>query len=292
MTASLLLALLIQSPPPTPIDWSADDSARIAFSTSHGKAYRASGLVLWAPKDSLDARWLPVFVDSLARAMGRLRALIGGPYPWQRIGTRPVVFHLSPGRFVSHASGMDAVFLSLNSVRQGYSPFIHEAAHELLIPAPPFFPFEYPDTLVGDSAAAKFPFWLSEGLPDYLAETVSAETGFRAGDVFQIGGLAQSDSTCAARLAASPRREEILARVGDQGRLEALFTTDRAQVAPVYYACSQSFTRHVVGRIGLKAAVGLFPVIPSGAWLAELERAAGDSLPAIRRAWMAAILGM
>jgi len=210
---------------------------------------------------------------------------MGGPYPWQRIARRPVEFYLSPGRFVSHASGKGAVFVSLTRVRQGTAPLLHEAAHELLAPTALFFPYEHADSVVAESVAVRFPHWLSEGLADYLAQSTAAATGFREGDVFEIGGLAAVDHACVTRLAASPRRAEILAKVGGQGFLEALFTTERAGVAPVFYACSQSFTKFLVDRMGLRAVVALFPEIPADTWLTRLPA----PLDTLRRDWAAAI---
>jgi len=218
-----------------------------------------------------------------------MRRLMGGPYAWQRIGQRPITFYLSPGRFISHASGAGAVFISLTRVRSGSAPYLHEAAHELLAPPAPFSPFEYADSIAAERAAAAFPQWLSEGFPDYLAQATASATGFHEGDVFAIGGLAKVDSTCAARLAQSPRRAEILEKVGRPGRLEALFTTERAEVAPVFYACSQSFTKSVVDRVGVRAVVAAFPHIPGGTWVTDLETAAGTSFDALRNAWLEAL---
>ncbi len=274
---------------PTPIDWSQEDSSRIAFLMAHGREYASLPVIVLAPVDSLDPVWLARFTDSLAGGVRGLKSLIGGPYRWQRIGSRPIRFYFSPDRFVSHADGRGGVFISLNRVRQRDAPFLHEAAHELLVPPPPFYPFEYPDSLAEERAAAGFPFWLSEGLPDYLAQTTATATGFPEGDVFAIGGLAKVDSVCVARLATSSRQAEIRARVGRPGRLEALFTSDRAEVAPAYYACSQSFTKHVVARLGLPAVVALFPRIPTGAWRDALEAAAGEPLERLRRAWLMAL---
>jgi hypothetical protein len=278
-----------QAQPPAQLDWSADDSARIAFATTHARAFPRAHAIVWAPVDSLDPTWLAGLVDSLDQALAHLEALIGGPYPWQRIADRPVRFYLSPGRFVSHASGRDAVFISLRAVRERYAPYLHEAAHELLAPPAPFSPWEYPDSAAQEAAAARFPVWLSEGLADYVAQTAAAATGFPEGDVFEIGGLARADSACAARLSTSRRRTEIVEKVGGNGRLEALFTDERAQVAPIFYACSQSLTKYLADRIGLRTVVVLFSRVPSGAWLADLESAAGESLEAMRRAWLAGI---
>jgi hypothetical protein len=275
--------------PPARLDWSADDSARIAFATAHGHDSRGGHSIVWAPADSLDPTWLTAFVDSLDAGLARLKDLIGGPYSWQRIANRPVLFYLSPGRFVSHASGRDAVFISLRAVRQRYAPYLHEAAHELLAPPAPFYPYEYPDSVAEEVAAARFPVWLSEGLADYVALTAASATGFPEGDVFEIGGLARADSVCAARLSGSRRRAEILDKVGGNGRLQALFTDERAQVAPAFYACSQSFTRYLADRVGVRTLVVLFSRVPSGTWLADLEAAAGQSLDALRRAWLVGI---
>lgn len=291
LLAVVATALRAQTPPVTaaPLDWDSDDSARVAFLTAHGRAYTGAQLIVWAPPDSLDARWLASFVDSLGTGLGALRQLMGGPYAWQRIGQRPITFYLSPGRFVSHASGAGAVFISLTRVRSGGAPYLHEAAHELLSPPAPFSPFEYPDSIAGEHAAERFPQWLNEGFPDYLAQATASATGFHEGDVFAIGGLAKVDSTCAARLAQSPRRAEILEKVGRPGRLGALFTTERAEVAPVFYACSQSFTKYVVDRVGVRAVVAAFPHIPGGTWVTDLETAAGTSLEALRNAWLGAL---
>jgi hypothetical protein len=290
--ASLLLALSArlsaQSPAPAALDWASEDSSRIAFVTAHGQARQYPGVVIWALADSLDPAWFEPFEDSIAAGVRALRTLVG-VHSWQRIGRRPVVYYLSPGRFISHATGHDTVFIALGHIQRGWAPFLHEAAHELLDPPAPFAPFEYPDSLEGERALARFPYWLNEGMPDYLAQAVVQATGFREGDVFDIGGLARVDSTCGARLSGHPRRAEIAARIGGTGPLDALFTTEREQVAPAFYACSQSFTRFLVDRVGVEAMVALFPGIPDGTWLAELERRAGAALPALRRAWLASL---
>ena len=292
-TLAILVAagrpLAAQNPsPPAFLDWAADDSARVAFLAEHGHAVRAPGIVLWTPDDSLEAGWVTAFADSLGRGVERLRSSIGA-HPWQRLGARPVTFYVSPDRFVSHASGRGAVFLSLRSVRERYAPFLHEAAHELLAGAVPFYPVEAGDSLREERAGDRFHFWLSEGLADYVAQRAAEATGFREGDVFAIGGLARSDSTCAARLDASPRRGEILARLGRPGWLNALFTTERREVAPTYYACSQSLTRFLVMRVGLDSVVSAFSRVRSDPGLGALTGAAGRPLETLRRDWIQSI---
>ena len=181
MINSLLLALSLQSgaasirTPTASLDWSADDSARVLAIKARPLRLARGRVIVWAPQDSLDARWLGAFVDSLATGVTDLVARMGGALPWQRIGSGPVEFYLSPGRFVSHASGEGAVFISIARVRAG-APFLHEAAHELLAPKPPFAPWEYRDSVEGERALTQFPVWLNEGLADYLAQTSAGAT--------------------------------------------------------------------------------------------------------------------
>ena len=238
----------------SPLDWWGEDSNRVAFVTAHGQPRQYAQLIMWAPTDSLDPRWLAAFGDTLDKGLTDLRALVGGPYGWQRIGNRPIVFFFSPGRFVSHAPARTpSSSRSIGSA--GARRRLHEAAHELLAPKGSFYADEYADSLEEERRAARFPQWLNEGFPDYLAQSVTTTTGFPEGDVFEIGGLDKVDSTCAARLAESPRRSEILEKIGGQRRLEALFTEDRQTVAPTYYACSPG-VHQVPGRSNRRESGG------------------------------------
>jgi len=289
ISAALARAALAQTPPPAPaaLDWSADDSARIGDLTKNGRRYPGHHAIVWAPPDSLDPSHVVALVDSLDLSLSALKDLMGAPYTWQRLGGRPVQFYLSPGRFVSHATGRGAVLVPLWRVQQGAAPLLHEASHELLATTAPFYPWELADSLARHSAETLFPLWLSEGLADYLAQATAAATGFHEGDIFHVGGLQHVDSVCAARLAVSPWRAAIVGKVGGQGRLDALFTTDRAEVAPTFYPCSQSLTKYLVQQIGVREVVGLFPAIPVGAWAAALETRLGEAVADLRRAWLA-----
>jgi hypothetical protein len=228
-------------------------------------------------------------VDSLDIGVGALRELMKAPLPWQRIQNRPVVFYLAPGRFISHGSGAGAVFISMAVVRAGRAPFLHEALHELLVPAPPFWAEEYANAQEGAAAERRMPLWLLEGLPDVLAQTVAAEKGLHEGDVFSIGGLTRVDSTCAARIQSSPRGAEVLAAVGRTAPLAALMTTDRPQVAPIFYACSQSLTKYVVQQIGVANTVALFEALKTGSWERNVAQAAGRPMETLRAEWITRI---
>jgi len=279
--------LAAQSIPAARLDWSAGDSGRAAWLEQHGRTVRRPHAIVVAPADSFTEAGQRALADSLDRGVAALRRLMGAPHSWQRIASRPVTFYVSPDRFVSHGSGRDVVFVPLVRVRNGTAPFLHEASHELLAASAPFAPFEYADTLLSRRSAERWPLWLTEGLPDYLAQRVAAEERLHEGDVFAIGGLAVADSVCAARAATNPRREEMLRVVGATGRVEALFTTDRGTVAPAFYACAQSMTKFLVERVGVRPMVALLPAIKTDSWEEELGRAAGVPLTELRRQWLA-----
>lgn len=225
-------------------------------------------------------------VDSLDIGVGALRALMKAPLPWQRIQNLPVVFYLGPGRFIAHGSGTGAVFISMFHVRSGGAPYLHEASHELLAPQPPFYDYEYADSAQGARAMKQLPLWLFEGLPDVLAQLVTAQTGLREGDVFSIGGLARVDSTCAARIKNSSRGAEVLASVGRSADLAALFTTDRPQVAPVFYACSQSLTKYFVDQMGVENVISLFPAFKARNWEQQVAIFAKRNVETLRSEWL------
>jgi hypothetical protein len=279
-------AVRAQTPVPQPINFWAEDSSRVQWLRANGRSLSGQHVVVWAPNDSVSDSELRARVDSLDIGVGALRALMKAPLPWQRIQNRPVVFYLPPGRFISHGSGSGAVFISMAVVRAGRAPYLHEALHELLVPAAPFWADEYANALEGAAAERRMPLWLLEGLPDVLAQTVATEHGLHEGDVFNIGGLTRADSTCAARIQNSPRGAEVLTAVGRTVALAALMTTDRPQVAPIFYACSQSLTKYVVEQIGVANTVALFPALKTGAWEKTVAQSAGRTMDTLRLEWM------
>lgn len=284
---SLLSPLCAQQPAAQPLDWDADDSVNIAWLETHGRRLAGQQVVLWAPADLMSAVHQAALVDSLDRGVAELHRLIGSPLAWQRIGNRPIQYYLVADSIISHASGKDVVFISIYRALNGRAPYLHEATHELLSPPPPFYEDEYPDSAQAEAVFQAWPLWLTEGVPDVLAQQASSIAGVHEGDVFAIGGLAKVDSTCASRLTTNPWRADILRVIGGPGVVEALFTTDRRQVAPVFYACGQSMAKYVIELIGMEQTIALFPAIKNGDWTAMLERAAGMPLATLRARWQA-----
>lgn len=289
LTSALLACHSTPRPPapaPQTLDWNADDSAHIAWLDTHGRRMAAGGVVVAAPPEEMPEAWQAALVDSLDRGVVELRRLIGS-HSWQRMGDQPIRYYLVSERMISHASGKGVVFISMFHVRNGQAPYLHEAAHELLAPPPPFFYAEYPDTVEAEAKFQAMPYWLAEGLPDVLARQAASAAQTVEGDVFKIGGLGKADSTCAARLRDNPYRAPLLRAIGGEGAVDALFTTDRPKVAPTFYACAQSMANYLVARIGMEAAVALFPVMKSGDWHGSFERAVGMPVAAFGAAWRA-----
>lgn len=271
---------------PAALNWSADDSLRIANLEEAGVHAVRTHVEVWAPRDSLNQAYVEALADSLENGVAGLRRIMGGPLSWQRIGDDPVTYYLSPGRFVAHASGYGAVFIPVSRVKEGLAPFLHEAAHELLAPHPPFYPWEFADSAEAAAVGDARPLWLFEGIPDVLAHSVWPETGPHEGDVFNIGGLEASGTQCAVRANESPRGEEVLAHVGREALLEALFTTDRRELAPIFYACGQSLTYFIAQRIGIPETVSLMPGMVDGEWKSILEGLLGQPLETVRADWL------
>jgi len=266
------------------LNWSGDDSTRIATLHRGGRSVVGRHAVLWAPRDSISEDSLRAVLARVEIGLAELKRIIGVPLSWQRIGDRPVQFYLAPERFVSHASGKDAVFISFARVASRKAPFLHEAVHEYLAPLPQFSWWESGDAASQKQREDSLPLWLLEGAPDYLAQLAALRTGIPDGDVFDAGGPATIDSVCAARVRASPEVAPAIALVGRKGIPEDLFTTRRASVAPVFYPCSHSFTKYVAERIGVARLVALFPTLKDVAWDRQLAIDAAP-LPELRQAW-------
>ncbi len=286
--SGVLVAAEAQSPA-RPLNWSADDSLRIAALERDGVREVRRHAIVWAPRDSIAASWVAALADTLDRGVARLRTVMRGPYPWQRIADRAVRFYLSPGRFIAHGTGTDAVVIPISRVIDRRAPFLHEASHELLAPHPPFYAPEFSDLAAGARARDSLPLWLFEGIPDVLAQTAAPMIGMHEGDVFEVGGLARADSTCAARVRGSARGAEIIEAVGRNARPPALFTEERATVAPIFYACGQSLTNYLVDLIGMRATVELMPAMGRGDWRQAVARHAARDIESVRRSWLARI---
>src|SRR5262249_13417836 len=155
-------------------------------------------------------------------------------------------YYVSGDRFIAHATGRGAVFIPLVRVQDGKAPFFHEATHEFLAARPA--------DAIDRSRRSPPPLWLMEGIADFIGQSAATQAGVVEGDGFDTGGMNGVDQVCATRLR-EPIGREVAGAIGENARLAALFTTERQQVAPTFYACSFSFTKFLVSKIGVAETV-------------------------------------
>src|SRR5262245_39996263 len=192
-----------------PLNWAADDGARVETLKKEGSHVDGSHLILWFPPSlpRADAESLVKRLDPAVAALWRLV----GTHAWQAVPKRRITYYLSDDAFVAHASGRSAVFVPVARVKDGRAPFLHEATHELLASksGPP----------------GKRPLWLTEGLPEYIARVAAADVGIVERGPWDTPSIAGIDATCAER-AATPDGAAMLPFVGSEERPDVLFTTD------------------------------------------------------------------
>jgi len=282
---STLRAVIAQTAQPAaPLNWDADDGKRVAELTANGERREGKLAILITPAVMIDDKQEDALLDRLDRGHAELRAIVGR-HSWQVMRADKITYYVSPDRFVSHASGRAAVFIPLVRLQDDRAPYLHEAAHELLAyVSQPLTP----DPARVERVRTARPLWLTEGLADYVGLTAADRAGVKEGDVFDLGGLAGVDRTCNERLK-GPRGAEIVAFIGNVGAPGALFTTERTEVAPTFYACGTSFTKFVVERIGLPETIALVPLILNQGVLPRIEKLTGKSMATLREEWRRAI---
>jgi hypothetical protein len=292
LTACVALAVNAQQTPPpasqpaAALDWSADDGKRVDELKAKGERREGTMVVLFTPPGAIDDAEEAALLERLDKGVAALRAVIGR-HPWQAVKEDRITYYISADRFVSHASGRGAVFVPLSRVQDGRAPFLHEAAHEWLSPDEREAGRD-PARL--DRIWRDHPLWLTEGLADYTAFTAAARAGVKDGDVFAIGGLSGAGAACRERLT-GPRGAEILPYIGGMGAPAALRTSERAAVAPTFYACAASFTSFIVGKIGLAETIALNPLVLTESVLPRIEKLTGKPMESLRAEWRTGIGG-
>ena len=289
-----------QGQAPQQLNWSADDSKRIAALHQAGMRTDGQKAVLWTPPGAIDCAHAAQLMERLDKGVTELRLVIGS-HSWQYVKDQRIVFYVSDDQFVSHALGDESVIIPLIRLQDGRAPFIHEAAHALVSRGP--FSDQQPlAPAVLDRVRATRPQWLTEGIADYLAQTAVKRAVITDGDVFDNGGIDQIDTTCARRLA-TPAGQEIAPLIGSTGTFPALFTTERGKYAPAFYACAFSYTKYLAALIGNNELIGLMDLMskidrstnpvtigPDGV-LPRIEKLTGKSAPAVRAEWLASLAG-
>ena len=275
VTGCILLATPAFAFAQQPLNWAADDGNRVAALIKDGAHVDGEHTIIWFPRSfsQADAEALRGTLDPAVAGLWRRV----GVHDWQVVPKGKITYYLVDDAFVAHASGRSAVFVPMARVRDGRAPYLHEATHELLASK---------RRDAGQPATVR-PLWLTEGLPDYIARLVAQDRGITEEGPFGTPTLDGVDATCAER-ARTADGATMLPFVGAPGRPEILFTTDRQRFAPTFYACSFSLTKHLAGRVGLDALVGLFAYPPSE-MISRLDRIGSAPLATLRTEWLRSI---
>ncbi|MGE0811867.1 MAG: hypothetical protein AB7O28_11020 [Vicinamibacterales bacterium] len=272
LAVACLLAAAGRASAQQPLNWAADDGARVAALEQAGTRLQGEHVVLYFPA-SLPRADAEALVARLDRGVAGLWQLVG-VHDWQAVRPGRITYYLSDDTFVAHASGRAAVFVPMARVADGRAPFLHEATHELLAST----------TIDPAGPTVRRPLWLTEGLPDYIARLAAADVGMTETGPFGTPTVDGVDAVCAGR-ARTADGATMLPFVGADARPEVLFTTDRARFAPTFYSCSFSFVAYLVSQAGLAPLVDLFGVAPAET-RARLDRLGGKSLEEHRRQWL------
>jgi len=279
LAAILTFAIVLAQSSAQPLNWAGDDGPRVEALKKTGVRTEGAHAVLWTPSDTLTDEQRRDLVEKLDLGLPVVKRLVGR-HSWQVVGDEKITYYVSADRFVSHATGRGAVFIPLVRVQDGKAPFFHEVSHEYLA--------HRPTTARTAPRPGSRPLWLMEGLADFVGQSAASEAGVVEGDVFDTGGLAGVDGVCATRLR-EPIGKQVVAAMGENAELPALFTTDRQTVAPTFYACSFSFTKFIVAKIGLDETVALMPLFASGGVPKRIEQLTHTTVARLREEWLRAI---
>lgn len=224
--------------------WGDNDSLRVVHLHNQGVMVERGRVVAWFPKDSLSLARMNSIVDTLNLGIIKVEELMGAPLSWQVYANQPVVYYFSPEKFISHASWTGFVFIPFWRVKEGKSPWLHEALHILL------------RTTKGSWSDVSFagrkklmPLWLTEGLPDYLESKTSYQNHLPRFDLWGDGGFMMTDKSCLTKLEGT-NGDYVLEYVGREGPLPELFGEKRQDYAPVFYNCSFSFNKYIGEKYG------------------------------------------
>ena len=260
------------------IDFGAGENAMIASLTSDGFAVTVGRARVHLPRDTMSEDDARALAAELNAGIDDIEAFTRSPRAWQRDPAR-IDYYFHPNDFVSYARPAFAlVFMSLQRLRSGRAPLLHETAHVLLSPSTDFVL----------ARGARFdpehdgPVWLIEGIATFVAMSVSKLAGVPEGDPLNVGRFEQLDQRCATGLE-TPVGPEVLPFIGVVGAPAALGSVQRRPVvAPVFYACAASFNKYLAGRIGLDALIELMAAVDARA---QFERLTGRNVAALRAEW-------
>jgi hypothetical protein len=257
------------------------DSTNIMQLIKSGSFRSEKNVIAWFPKDSLSVERMDGILDTLSIGIAAAERLIKTPQTWQvHQKGMPYTFYFRLDSLVSRSSGSGFVSIPFWRIKQGKAPWLHEAIHEMLNTKNGNW---NNDSITLEVAVKNTPLWLSEGLPEYISQTVSHKYKLPFFDVQSKSFLTNVDSICREDLKGK-LADSVLAFIGKKGALIELFGKDRRLYAPTFYHCSCSFVKYLAERNGIDPLIESLAAYPRE--MEELEKRIHSSLEYLKKDWL------
>ena len=257
------------------------DSLNITYLINNGVKISDGKVICWFPKDSLSEKQMNEITVMLNAGIRGAEKFINAPLPWQlHLPNEPYTFYFRFDRFVSHASQAGFVSVPFWRIKEGKSPWLHEAIHEMLYPKTGSW---FSNSITEKEWSEKMPLWLFEGLPDYISLKVSLIENLPWFDVFSNSYQTNIDSLFMEEIR-SDKGSYFLSFIGTNGVMPELFSEDRILYAPAFYHGSSSFVKYLAENYDIKillTAISLF-----GQEQETIEKLTGKPLETLKKEWL------
>lgn len=278
----LALASCVASPPPRGTclyPWPTDIPQQASVE-AQGDCVTKDDVVLWMPSGAVAEADQQAWLSVISKGVRAAKEYVGRP-DWNFRGDPRIYFYFADAEFICHAPPGNIVYIPLWRMRDGQAPWMHESMHLLTASRRGEWFAESEE-----AQSAGMPLWLHEGLAESLSIDVDQSAGLtHYSPVIDVpaDGI---DLLCRERLDSSSA-SRILAFVGTRGKLPELFSEQRMQYAPAFYAASTSFVRFLQQRYGRKALLDAIEC--HGEENEQLERSIGMPLLQAKNEWLDAI---
>lgn len=282
LIVALALGACSTTPPPLGTclyPWPTDIHQQKAVE-EQGDCLVSDDVVLWMPRGAVTEAEQRAWLLRVSKGVRAAKEFVGHA-DWSFRGDPRIYFYFADAQFICHAPPGNIVYIPLWRMRDDQAPWMHETMH-LLIASRRGEWFAESEAIQN----ARMPLWLHEGLAESLAIDIDARAQLRHYSPVIDVPAGEIDTLCRERLSVAPA-QRVLDYVGARGKMPELFSEERMQYAPAFYAASTSFVRFLQHRHGLQP---LLQAIESHDEENEsLERFIGMPLKQAKDEWLDAI---
>lgn len=257
------------------------DSLNIMHLINSGIKITKEKAICWFPKDSLSESEMNEIANTINTGIKASQQYIKAPLPWQAHNYKtPVTFYFRLDTIISHASLAGFVSISFWRIKNGKSPWLHEALHEILYPKGRSW---YSKDVSIEYRKSNMPLWLHEGLLDYISIRISEALNLPRFDVYSKSHLLNNDSLFLEDMKAQ-KDLYIISYVGNKGVMPELSSNDRMQYAPAFFHGSCSFVKYIVDNYGLEVLLSAVSSFENEQQ--TIENLCGKSLASLKKDWL------